>query len=55
MAKQNLYKTAKYRGQYVSIIDSLENSDSTWRYSIKLQDGSILVGIEERFLSEFCL
>lgn len=56
-AKQKLYKTCVYNGEYVKILRDFFNGEKfgTWRYSIQLADGSIEAQVDESELTDFCL
>jgi hypothetical protein len=57
MAKQELYKTCKYQGEYVAILRAFYNGDTfgTWRYTIKKPNGEVESQVDESELSGFCL
>ncbi len=55
--KQELYKTAMYKGEYVAIIRAFYNGDKfgTWRYSIRHLDGRVEAQVDEKHFSRFIL
>ena len=56
MKKQNLYKTAKYNGEYVAILRAFYSEKlNHWEYTIRKINGDIEARIGEEELIDFRL